>query len=156
MTRINNIKSYIKTTGFTLMELMLVVAIIGTLAAISYPMYQDYIIKTRRVEAEGLMLEATSFIERSFTETGTYVGVALPFTTSPKDGGNAQYNLAYSAGPTATSYTISATPLGNQAAGDTECAVISIDQAAKKCILGGSKCSDSGTAAVREAVADCW
>jgi len=141
--------------GFTLIELMLVVMIIGILASIAYPSYQDYMTRTRRVEAEGIMLEITSLIERTFTETGTYVGAALPFDQSPKSG-NPMYNIAYSAGPTATSFTLSATPQGTQAAADTRCTVLSLDGAGVKCILGGSKCSDSATAAVRNAVADCW
>ena len=155
MSRINTLKTIKKARGFTLIELMLVVMIIGILASIAYPSYQDYMTRTRRVEAEGIMLEMTSLIERAFTETGTYVGAALPFDQSPKSG-NAMYNIAYSAGPTATSFTLSATPQGNQAAADTKCAVLSLDEAGVKCILGESKCADSATAAVRDAVAVCW
>jgi len=155
MCRINKLNTIKKVSGFTLIELMLVVMIIGILASIAYPSYQDYMTRTRRVEAEGIMLEITSLIERTFTETGTYVGAALPFNQSPKSG-NAMYNIAYSAGPTATSFTLSATPQGTQAAADTRCTVLSLDGAGVKCILGESKCSDSATAAVRDAVADCW
>lgn len=155
MCRINKLNTIKKVSGFTLIELMMVVMIIGILASIAYPSYQDYMTRTRRVEAEGIMLEITSLIERTFTETGTYVGAALPFDQSPKSG-NLMYNIAYSAGPTATSFTLSATPQNVQAAADTKCTVLSLDEAGVKCILGGSKCSDSATAAVRNAVADCW
>jgi len=156
MCRINKLNTIKKASGFTLIELMMTVAIIGILAAIALPSYQNYMTKVRRVEAEGLLLELGSFMERSFTETGTYVGATLAFTSSPKEGGNAFYTLAFSTGPTATVYTISGTPQGTQAAADVACAVVSLDHAGTKCILGGSKCSDSATAAVRKAVGECW
>jgi len=154
MTRIKNIKSHIKTTGFSLLELMAVVAIIGILAAIALPNYQNYMTKTKRVEAEGLLLELTSFMERTFTETGTYVGAALPFAKSPKEGANTTYAIAFSAGPTATSFTLTATPQGNQAAADTACAAVSLNEAGVKCSSGGSNCSN--IVAQQAAVGECW
>lgn len=62
--------------GFTLIELMIVVAIIGILAAIAYPAYQDYTLKGRRAEGRAALLELLHQQERYATQYGTYYGIA--------------------------------------------------------------------------------
>lgn len=146
-------KTNTKPNGFTLIELMMVVAIIGLLAAIALPQYSDYVVRAKRVEAQGLLLELASFTERFFTETGAYTGVALPFTTSPKEGSNTSYNIAFSVAAAATVFTLTATPTGSQSV-DTDCGALSLDQAGVKCILAGSKCSN--IVDEQDAVGQCW
>ena len=106
--------------GFTLIELMIGVAIIGILAGIAYPSYQDSVMKSRRRDAQGALTGLANAMERHFTETNTYVGAAdgsgvptIYATQSPVDGGTAYYNLTIDP-VTASSFTLNATPTGPQ------------------------------------------
>ena len=116
-----------KINGFTLIELMIVVAIIGILASIAYPSYQDSVMKSRRADATGALLGFANAMERRFTETNSYLGAAgttaLPANTgtpriystqSPVDGGTAYYNLTIQDATTST-YILRAAPTGAQA-----------------------------------------
>lgn len=105
-----------RAAGFTLVELMVVVAILGILAAIAYPAYQQYVLRANRAEAQAVLTETAQFMERYFTTNGTYVGAALLSNVSPKNasGAKVSYNISFSAGPAATSFTLQAAPTGNQ------------------------------------------
>ena len=108
--------------GFTLIELLIAVAIVGILAAIAYPSYLEQIRKTRRADAEAVLMQAAQFMERVYSEAGCYnpgpdgrCGTAddaaptLPYTKSPIDGTDNYYGIALQA-ITATSFTIRADP----------------------------------------------
>ena len=106
--------------GFTLIEMMSVVVIIGILAAIAYPSFDDYVRKARRVDAETALTELAQFMERYYTANGKYLTAAnaapvLPFTESPKDGTSKYYDLGFSGTPTAYAYTLQAVPKGPMA-----------------------------------------
>ncbi|GLK90727.1 type IV pilin protein [Pseudomonas turukhanskensis] len=111
--------------GFTLLELMIVVAIIGIISAIAYPSYMNHVRTAHRADAEASLVELSQFMERHYTANGFYTDPAtgdeapeLPFDTSPKDGGNAMYDLSVSAISNNT-FTLSATPVdGKMMAGD--------------------------------------
>ena len=102
--------SFTCNKGMTLIELMIVVAVVGILAAVAYPSYQEHIRKARRADAQTALMELAQFMERYYTSNGTYVGAALPFTEAPKDGGAKFYDLEFSAGPAASTYTLRASP----------------------------------------------
>lgn len=99
--------------GFTLIELMITVAILAVIAAIAYPSFQEQVRETRRANAQSDLLELTSYMERFYTQNYTYAGAAIPFDESPKDGNNKFYDLSLG-GLTANSYTLSAVPKGGQ------------------------------------------
>ena len=109
-----------RDSGFTLIEVMIVVVVISILAAIAYPSYQDYVRKAKRADAEAALTELSQFMERHYTANGRYltaanVAPALPFTESPKDGTTKYYDLSFSGAPTAYGYTLQAVPKGSMA-----------------------------------------
>ncbi len=106
-----------KMNGFTLIEMMIVVAIVSILAAIAIPSYQSSVTKSRRGDATAVLQGLAQAMERLYTETGTYVG-ADPATIysakSPVDGSATYYNLTIPT-LTANAYSLLATPVNAQA-----------------------------------------
>lgn len=125
-----------KQKGFTLIELMVVVAIVGTLAAIAYPSYQEYVARARRADAKTVLLENAQFLERFYTQSGTYVGAALPLAESPKDGATKYYDISFVAAQTATAFQIQAVPKNAQS-GD-KCGSLIVNQSNQKSVSGAT------------------
>ncbi len=94
--------------GFTLLELMITVAIIGILAAVAYPSYLESVASGRRTDAQANLVALAQHMERHFTETANYNTAVLPYTESPRDGADKFYDLVVTAS-TATTYTLQAT-----------------------------------------------
>ena len=112
--------------AFTLIELMIVVAIIGILASIAYPNYQDSVKKSRRADAKAALLGLANAMERYYTENNTYLGAAgtaatpadtgaprIFATESPIDGADKFYDLEIQ-DATQTTYNLRATPKNAQ------------------------------------------
>ncbi len=117
--------------GFTLIELMVVVAVVAILAAVAYPSYQDQIRKSRRGQAKADMVEYAQLAERWHTVNNSYAGFALPVTQSPREPGPARYTLRVTPpAPTQNTFTITAIPQGPQAV-DT-CGTLTLNQAGAK------------------------
>ncbi len=146
-------------SGFSLVELLIVVAIVAILAAIGYPSYRDQVVKTNRTDAQGNILELSHNLERRFTENGNYTGATtanLPFNVSPQDGAT-KYNLSLAGGAAAANtYTLVATPTASQ--NDTLCGTLQLTHTGAKCATdsGTLKCSNSAVAADRAFVERCW
>jgi type IV pilus assembly protein PilE len=118
--------------GFTLIELMIVVAVVAILAAIAYPSYNDAVRKGRRGQAKADLLEAVQLAERFRTVNGTYEGFVLPaaYSVSPREG-PARYNVGFEGA--AGTFTLTADPIsGGGQDKDTKCLALSITQAGVK------------------------
>lgn len=143
--------------GFTLLELMIVVAIVGILASIAYPSYRKYVIRSNRGEAKAALLELAQYMERNFTEANAYnklpsgtalTSSSLPYTQVPKSG-TVNYNIQFKSGsPTASEFVLVAVPTGGQTADD--CGSLTINQLGQNGIDTSSSGSSGATAS------DCW
>lgn len=114
--------------GFTLIELMIVVAVIGILAALAFPSYQESVAKSRRADAQRALMEAEQYMRRYFSARDTFTGVTLPpgLVTSPRAGsGTAAYTIglvegggvvATTTAASVSTFTLRATRTGSMAA----------------------------------------
>lgn len=113
-----------RTAGFTLIELMIAVAIVAILALVALPAYQQHVLKSNRADAIKSLASSAAALERQFTDTNSYTGLTLPTQSD-----NNKYTL--SAAVTATTFTLTATAKGGQAK-DTECSTFTLNQAGVK------------------------
>jgi type IV pilus assembly protein PilE len=140
--------------GVTLVELMVVVAIIGILAAVSYPSYQRQVVVSWRTQAIACLEEMAQGMERRFTGSMSYVGDAPPPNACAINGDPSwavldqdlaqRYRFGFAVAPDADSYRLQAVPINRQAAADANCGALTLDQAGRRGISGGAR------------VADCW
>lgn len=93
--------------GFTLVELIITVAIIGILASIAIPAYTDYVNKARATDATGTLADMRVRMEQYFQDNRTYVGGP----TAAPSGANTQF-FAFGGNATATTYSLTATGSG--------------------------------------------
>ena len=136
--------------GFTLVELMVVLAIVGILASIALPAYQDSVRKSRRADAQGALQQFRQAMERHYSKRYTYEGAGaggadtgapdIFATQSPVEGGTAFYNLTVNAAANNT-FTIQAAPVGPQVGDD--CGTLTLTNTGVRTASGaGTRCWD--------------
>jgi type IV pilus assembly protein PilE len=143
--------------AFTLVELLIVIAIIGILASIAIPSYQKSVSKSRRADAKGALLGFANAMERHFTENNSYceagtttsgscddaTGAPTIYSTqSPVDGGTVYYNLTINAADD-TTFTLHAAPTGIQA--NDDCGTLTLAHTGARGVSGATLTA-----------ADCW
>ncbi|WP_457280247.1 type IV pilin protein [Polaromonas sp. P5_D5] len=148
-----------RSRGFTLIELMIVVAIIGLLSAVALPSYKEYVARGRRAEVRTVLLEASQWMERHYTENmkydsntaGTLVADLFPgnLKQSPRDGGGA-YTIAVSAAAART-YTVTATRSSPGPMSADKCGDFQITNTGVK-----SNVNYSGYSSALDAATSCW
>ena len=147
-------------SGFTLIELIITVAIVSILAAVAYPSYREYIDRSRRSEAQSLLMEAAQWMERFYAENYRYdqntAGVAVAdlfgarFSQSPRSGA-ASYTISV---PTATqtAFVVRATRTGSMSG--NKCGNFEITGTGVRQLETGTFDGSLGTQA--QAMSRCW
>ena len=125
-----------RMNGVTLLELMIVVVVVGILAAIAYPNYREYVVKARWTDAKTALIETASNLERCFTRFNVYNDATCPDVTIPINFTTPDGSYTVTAPTfTATNFTLQAAPAGGQA-GDTDCGTFTLTSAGVQGISG--------------------
>lgn len=136
-------KTLVHSRGFTLLEILVVVVILGIIAAIAYPSYNSAIAKSRRAQAVACLQDHAQFAERFYTTNLTYVGLPSgagnPFglACTTDKGLNNYYSFSVS-NVAARAYTVSTTATSTQMSSDpAHCSTMSITQTGVRSVTGG-------------------
>lgn len=142
------------STGFTLIELMIVVAIVGILSAIAFPSYTSYVAKGRRADARVQLLQAAQFMERFYTANDRYdqdragnsVYSQIPsnLKRAPSEG-TQMYGLVEPTALTVTAsdYKLTMQPVSGSAMASDGCGSFTITQVGVKDVTGGTLSKDT-------------
>ncbi|NOZ52571.1 MAG: prepilin-type N-terminal cleavage/methylation domain-containing protein [Gammaproteobacteria bacterium] len=125
------------SNGFTLVEVLIVIAILGILAMFIIPSYSEQVQKTRRSDAKISLMQTAQILERCFSDNSSYAAGAgcTDFTAGVLS--DEQFYTITATTQTATTYTLTATPNSTQA-NDTQCATFTLDQTGAKSAANSS------------------
>lgn len=134
-----------KQSGFTLIELMIVVAIIGIIAGIAYPSYMESVRKSNRADAKATLNDVAHRLQRCFTTYNAYdnanCGVATTLGGGPITSPEGMYSVSAVLGT--TTYSLTAAPVaGTSQAADTKCGSLTLTNAGLRNATGslGADC----------------
>jgi type IV pilus assembly protein PilE len=109
------ISTHARQKGFSLIEVMVVVAIIGILAAIAIPSYADYVKRAKATEATSILADLKVKMEQYYQDNRTYLDIAgTTAPCAPPSGSSKYFSFSCGATQTSTSYTITASPVSGQ------------------------------------------
>ncbi|MEX0619820.1 MAG: type IV pilin protein [Pseudohongiellaceae bacterium] len=136
-----------QTTGYTLLELLITVAIIGIIAAVALPTYQQSVLRSARAEAKSALMQVAANQERFYSANNSYSTNADPLSASPqatvesRDGSYVVSVAACTSGSIANCFLATAVPQDNQSA--DSCGSLTLTNTGVRAATGGS-------------VDDCW
>jgi type IV pilus assembly protein PilE len=128
-----------KNLGFSLLELMLAVAIAGILMSFALPVYTQYFMHAKRLEAEVEMMKLAAALERYFVVNDSYAGATLEKLNFPAEIAGGRYLLKIGASDD-NFFIVRAEPLGKQI--DEPCAALVINSRGEKSVTGSEKVDD--------------
>ncbi|ANA32857.1 type IV pilin protein [Ralstonia mannitolilytica] len=126
--------------GFTLIEVMITVAIVAILSMIAYPSYVKYIVRSNRAAAESFMHEVAAAQERFLVDNRAYAGSlsALQYASSVPANVASNYTITLSASSVPPSYQLVATPQGSQQVNDSACGTLTLTNTGSKSASGNA------------------
>ena len=132
-----------RARGFTLVELVVTVAIVAILASIAYPSYITQVQKSRRTDGKAALMAASGKMERYFTERNTYATATLGSGgVYPSTSESGYYTLSFAAPRSASDYTLKAAPTGPQSS--DPCGTLTLTSQGVKGVSGS------------QSVSQCW
>jgi type IV pilus assembly protein PilE len=134
--------------GFTLIELMVTIAVIGILVAVALPSYKDQIARGKRSDVQTALVEDAAYMQRYYAANNTYLAAngvtpTLPATQSPKGSAGANYTITIDGAPntTDTAFRLTATPVGSMAS--DKCGSFTYDNLGTKGVTGAGQTAAS-------------
>ena len=133
------------SAGFTLIELMITIAILAIIVGVAIPSYNQYVLESGRADGKSTLLQASQTLERCFTRYSAYNDANCPLADgSTITSENDKYQVTVDS--TATTFDLTAAPQGGQTK-DTDCGNLTLDHTGRKGAKGGFE---------DDVVEECW